>query len=71
MLTFCEYGIILKKQILGQKAVRLCGDWITELKSQNKDSEIKRPKTDLDHLACIVYSSGTTGKPKGQFRVVL
>lgn len=33
-----------------------------------QDCEYKNPNVSLDNLAYIVYSSGTTGKPKGTIK---
>ncbi|CAL1531382.1 unnamed protein product [Lymnaea stagnalis] len=41
--------------------------WQIKFKQENdeKNATLKDPKTNLDSLAYTVYSSGTTGKPKG------
>ena len=42
-------------------------DWDKTLSEENKGKEVQEIKQTLDNLAYIVYSSGTTGKPKGIF----
>ena len=39
----------------------------------SKQTKVKKPrnKSKLEDLACYVYSSGTTGKPKGTYIVVV
>lgn len=39
--------------------------WIERLKKQMNGKSVVLPKVSLDDLAYTVYSSGTTGKPKG------
>ncbi|XP_046671522.1 mycosubtilin synthase subunit C-like, partial [Homalodisca vitripennis] len=42
------------------------GDWLQQLRHEQKDLPMKSPvKCSLDDIAYVVYSSGTTGKPKG------
>ena len=45
------------------------GDWIGKLKKENEAIGKVPPMLPmtLDNLAYSVYSSGTTGKPKGKF----
>jgi len=45
--------------------VILNDNWQQRLISEIRSDISKRPKSSLDDLACYVYSSGTTGKPKG------
>ena len=51
--------------------VILNDNWQQRLISEIRSDLPERPKSSLDDLACYVYSSGTTGKPKGQFQLRL
>jgi len=48
-------------------------DWVKELDNQNKSGETTptSPDLNLDSMAYIVYSSGTTGRPKGNISLYL
>ena len=46
----------------------MAGDWITQVNAAISSAAFKIPEMmpmTLDNLAYVVYSSGTTGKPKG------
>ncbi|XP_076821581.1 uncharacterized protein LOC143468326 isoform X2 [Clavelina lepadiformis] len=62
-----SYSMIERLQDKNQQVIVMDRNWMTTLKSENVASKsiIKRPAMDQSNLACIVYSSGTTGKPKG------
>ena len=45
-------------------------NWQEKLESETGKDVKERKKSKLDDLACYVYSSGTTGKPKGAFGVI-
>jgi len=43
--------------------------WYDSLKTLvDKKELLKKEPNELDDLAIVVFSSGTTGKPKGMFR---
>lgn len=51
-----------------KNVIRCTGEWVRRLEEENKrhTSIPPTPELTLDNLAFTVYSSGTTGKPKGQ-----
>lgn len=44
---------------------RMLGDWLGDARPDEIPSEIAAPRLEPDALAAIVYTSGTTGRPKG------
>lgn len=50
-----------------QNILTLSGEWCEELQQTGEDTGLTEAK--LDDLAYICYSSGTTGKPKGQYPI--
>lgn len=73
VLTDAEPSVIITKQAFfdrvkqsGIPIVHLDGGWLEKLVSEQKAFPlIPLVGTSLDEKAYLVYSSGTTGKPKG------
>ena len=55
-------------QHIVDNALDMAGDWIKQVNAAISSAASKIPEMmpmTLDNLAYVVYSSGTTGKPKG------
>lgn len=68
VLTKKVYASRLAGNVAKEHVVLLEGDWAKEMEAANRRAEPVGGAvvTSLDDMAYTVYSSGTTGKPKGQ-----
>lgn len=51
-----------------QQLIFLDIGWYDSLKTSVERSLLEKKPNELDDMALVVFSSGTTGKPKGMFR---
>ncbi|ELT98363.1 hypothetical protein CAPTEDRAFT_224942 [Capitella teleta] len=66
-VVICTSPALIDKLPCEQKTITMDSDWIATLQKTNEQHPgfTSAPDVTLDSLAYIVYSSGTTGKPKG------